>query len=351
MGALTDLLLLTPAGLWGLAAIAVPVAIHLVNRSRGKRVLVGNVALIRAARRRRASEIRLEQWFLLLVRILILTLAALLLARLAMPGLSDQPGDVTYVTPGGIAGLPATAPGGAGSDQAERRLLAPGYPRVETTGEAAADALSAADAWPLLAERLATIHHMGRVTVVTGGEVGEFGDVAPVLAAQPNWSVATRDEVNPPPAPAFRVVVLHDGTRPDDLVQVEKALATLRRHRLPGLQWESVAAGEDGQPPPGIIPGPGSSADVRLLRVNQIASRLDDPGFPPWLLDHLLSSDEQAGLFSHSPIDPDVLPVVTEPDPAMAPATRPFRALQPWLVWALIGLWGLERWLSERRRG
>ena len=64
-------LLLAPAGLFGLLAIAIPVVIHLISRGRGRRVLIGNIELVRAARQSRVTALRLTEWLLLLLRIAI----------------------------------------------------------------------------------------------------------------------------------------------------------------------------------------------------------------------------------------------------------------------------------------
>lgn len=351
----TGLTLLSPAALWGLAALAIPVIIHLVNRSRGKRVLVGNIGLIRAARRRRASEIRLEQWLLLLIRILLLVIATLILARLVLPGLTDQPEDVTYVTPAGLASLaPGEGNADAGHPDPQRRLLAAGYPLLGETGPDPVPATGAGDAgaWPLLAERLDAVHHTGRVTVVTGGQVGEFGPRAPALSGEIEWVVPDSSAVGNRPSsqPAFRVIVTHDGTRPAQLRRLEAALAAIQRHRLPGLAWATTAddVGTGTETIPASMATPGDAA--RLISFSDLPPPSDDPGYPQRLLEYLLTPAEQARAFAHARLDPDVLTAVTAPADEDRAATRPYRLLQGWLALVLVGLWAVERWLSERRR-
>ena len=93
-------LLLSPAGLFGLLAIAIPVVIHLISRGRGRRVLIGNIELVRAARQSRVTALRLTEWLLLLLRVVIVVVAALLLARLALQGTGTADAGASYVTPG-----------------------------------------------------------------------------------------------------------------------------------------------------------------------------------------------------------------------------------------------------------
>lgn len=64
------------------AAVAIlPVLIHLLNRRRYRRVPWAAMDFLRAATRRSASRIRLEQWLLLMVRVAVVSLLALALAR------------------------------------------------------------------------------------------------------------------------------------------------------------------------------------------------------------------------------------------------------------------------------
>ena len=73
---LSGLSILTPAAWWALAALAIPLLIHLFSRSRGRLVYTGHIDLIRQARRVKVTELRLTQRLLLMVRLGIFTLAA-----------------------------------------------------------------------------------------------------------------------------------------------------------------------------------------------------------------------------------------------------------------------------------
>lgn len=86
--------LLAPIMLWGLAAAAVPLVIHLLNRPRYRVERWGATMFLRAAVLRRSRRIKLKQWLLLLVRTAVLVLLALALTRPADParGGGDDPG-------------------------------------------------------------------------------------------------------------------------------------------------------------------------------------------------------------------------------------------------------------------
>jgi hypothetical protein len=72
--------LLEPIWLAAAAAISVPVAVHLWNDRRGKVLLIGSVALLSGVNKRMAWSRRITQWWLLLLRCLLLLALAFLLA-------------------------------------------------------------------------------------------------------------------------------------------------------------------------------------------------------------------------------------------------------------------------------
>ena len=72
--------LLQPIWLAAMAAISVPVAVHLWNDRRGKVLRIGSVALLSGVTKRLAWSRRITQWWLLLLRCLLLLALAFLLA-------------------------------------------------------------------------------------------------------------------------------------------------------------------------------------------------------------------------------------------------------------------------------
>ncbi|MCP4591062.1 MAG: hypothetical protein GY842_09975, partial [bacterium] len=65
----------------GLAAGLIPVIIHLINRRRHRRVEWAAMSFLLRATQRRARHIRLEQWLLFAVRVLVVVLIGTALAR------------------------------------------------------------------------------------------------------------------------------------------------------------------------------------------------------------------------------------------------------------------------------
>ncbi|MBO9566066.1 MAG: BatA domain-containing protein [Niastella sp.] len=73
--------LLNPIALLAIAAVAVPVLVHLWNVRKGKTLRVGSIALLTVSSRQRSNRLRINNWPLFLLRCLLLVLLALLLAR------------------------------------------------------------------------------------------------------------------------------------------------------------------------------------------------------------------------------------------------------------------------------
>ncbi|MCR9228123.1 MAG: BatA domain-containing protein [Flavobacteriaceae bacterium] len=69
-----------PTYLWALLGLLVPLAIHLWSKKEGKTIKIGSIQLLDESNSRQSRNIQLNEWFLLLLRMLILTLIVLLMA-------------------------------------------------------------------------------------------------------------------------------------------------------------------------------------------------------------------------------------------------------------------------------
>jgi len=330
-------LLLAPAGLFGLLAIAIPVAIHLISRGRGRRVLIGNIGLVRAARQTRVTALRLTQWPLLLLRVAIIIVAALLLARLALQGIGSADADVSYVTPGWLRS--ATDAERAELLSPAARVLTAGYPEANGYEPGIAD--PDYDVWPLLAERLSTVRHAGTVDVYAEPSIAAFGRHRPRLPNEVNWHLATAAAETE--ALESRGLVIHDPDRADDVRRLELALTALKRHRVPRLQWETCL--EDDTT---CTSGPRDWV-MRLDRPQDAAWLLatSDPRYPEVLLDTVLGEAQRRRAWQQIPVAADMLAAGAESPGSIPLPHRPWHA---WLGLLLVGLWAVERLLSERGR-
>lgn len=123
-----SLLWLFPAGFIALAALLLPLLIHLARRSE-QRII--DFAALRwlSARPRPRRRIRFDEWPLLLLRLLLLALLAMLLARPALTGVADTQPRIAV-----LPGVDLAAARRAVADvDAQWLWLAPGFPRIDKT--------------------------------------------------------------------------------------------------------------------------------------------------------------------------------------------------------------------------
>lgn len=346
-------LLLAPAGLLGLIALAIPVAIHLISRGRGRRVLVGNIELVRAARQTRVTALRLTEWLLLLLRLLIVVVAALLLARLAQQGIGTADDNAGYVTPGWLASATDAERSELLSREPAARVLTAGYPPVpDFDSEIVGPDY---DAWPLLAERLSTLRHTGTVDVYAESSMSAFGSHRPKLPYEIEWHLASAQAK--PEVLASRGLVVHDPARAGDLLRIERALSALKRHRVPQMQWDACPVGDEscGAGPLDWIvwladaEPPGDIDAARLYRPEgpEWRQATTDPRYPDALLDELLGDAGEHRSWQRIAVSAEILNVGME---SPGPIPLPHRPAHAWLGLLLAVLWGIERLISERRR-
>lgn len=191
--------LLAPLWLAGLAALLLPLALHLLARGRARRVRIGSVQLLEDAAARQPRRIALQRPLLLLVRCLLLAGVVLALAgpRRERPAAAVASARAwLLVEPGLVGALPAeaTRPGSEG-DAPEARWLAPGLPLVEggpagaTRSRAGLPDLAEVPGglWSLLREASAAAPPGAELRVVTRGRLAALSGERPALPQPVRW--------------------------------------------------------------------------------------------------------------------------------------------------------------------
>lgn len=140
-----NLSLLLPLGLAALVALAIPLLLHLNRRQQQRAVLFAAWRYV-AAPARPQRRLRLEQWPLLLLRLLLLAAVALLLAQPYRQGYGSDAQDWVVVVPGVEA---SAARARLPSADAQWRWLLPDFPALD---ERAAGIDDARDVASLLRE-------------------------------------------------------------------------------------------------------------------------------------------------------------------------------------------------------
>ncbi|MBX2899043.1 MAG: BatA domain-containing protein [Cyclobacteriaceae bacterium] len=170
-----------PAWLWGLAALAVPVAIHLLSRKEGRVVPVGSLRHLRETTSQQFRGIKLNELLLLALRLLLLILLVLLLAGLFWKNTERQAWVVVdrdlLQNTRAIALADSLVAKGY-----EWRWLESGFPKKNNSG-----ALSSKNNWQAI-EQLRT-QHLQHAVVLSTGLLTEFkGELQP-LGAHIDWQV------------------------------------------------------------------------------------------------------------------------------------------------------------------
>ena len=87
---------INPSFLWALLGLSVPVAIHLWSKKEGKTIKVGSLKFLQKSDSQKSSSIKLNEFWLLLLRMLLITILVFILAE---PGLyyKSENSPITYL--------------------------------------------------------------------------------------------------------------------------------------------------------------------------------------------------------------------------------------------------------------
>jgi len=174
--------LLAPLGLAALAALAIPIAIHLVRRIELQTTEFSALRWI-AERIRPRRRLRFERPWLLLLRLALLALVALLLAK----PIIDEPGVATgsrvLVAPGADLSAARSAVTLANADW---RWLAQGFPSIETPTPSTNVPIAS-----LLREADAELPHDAKLAIVVPDQLAGLDGERPILAHEIEWRVVS----------------------------------------------------------------------------------------------------------------------------------------------------------------
>jgi len=368
--------LLYPLGLLALAAWLVPLLVHLARRQQHTPLDFAALRWLRMAVRPR-RQIRLDEWPLLLLRLLLLALLALLLAQPVLPAAKGPAGPWHVVAPG----LDAAALRAQQAD-GHWHWLAPGFPGLDDPPPAATQPLAS-----LLRELDQQLPAGTALTVYVPEPMPGLDGQRLQLSRAVNWQPVAR--ALPTQAPPASPPRLQPGGAGSEAVL--PLLAALQR------AWTDtdLLPVRAGDPPPGngdlgvwLSPDPLPVAwqhwlqsGGRVLLVDSAAS--DGPGWRLLLADGqgqavLLQRTVGKGQllrFAASP-QPARLPLLAEagfprqllralqpvPTPSLAPAqdqqpasgagapSPPARELASWLLLLICVVFAIERLLATRVR-
>ncbi len=259
--------LLLPIGLAALAALLLPLLVHLARRSEQRLVVFAALRWLQAKPQPRRKH-RFEEILLLLLRLLLLAALALLLAEPVLSGRPDRTPWVA-VAPGIEA---AAARRGIDMGDARWHRLEPGFPAVELDATPVSNQTSAPSSAPssstsLLRELDATLPAGTPLTVLVPAVIADADAERPVLSRDVDWRVvpgsspAAPEPTTPTPTPPPTLMVRHAPER----------TAPLRYLRASGAAWRAPSADappDAPAPPSPVTVAPASEAldpDTRNL--------------------------------------------------------------------------------------
>ncbi|CAG2082321.1 BatA domain-containing protein [Xanthomonas arboricola pv. juglandis] len=389
-----NLLLLFPAGLAALAALLLPLLIHLARRSEHRPTDFAALRWLRAQPRPR-HRLRFDEWPLLLVRLLLLAAVALLLAE---PALRDhqQARPRVAVSPG-VDLAAARALGHAAN--AQWVWLAPGFPPIaaDATHPPATPAGTAPPVGSLLRELDASLPPETALRVIVPSQWGPLDAQRLQLSREVRWQVLPGQSpaAAVAPVPPLRLQAIADAP-------TEPALRYLRAVHaawaLPGaLPVSAPSAAEPARWPAGTVVAwlsqrpPPAPVIAWVAAGGQLLLDAQTPA-PPALagpLQALLQDAHGAALIDAAtvgrgrllrwaaPLQPQRLPALLDADfptrlhdalqsipapqralaqtqqPQRGPAIRLANApwpLAPWLIGLVLLLFAIERWLATAPR-
>lgn len=385
-----NLSLLLPAALAALAALILPLLIHLARRSEQRPT---DFAALRWLRQRPKPRhrIRFDEWPLLLLRLLLLALLAMWLARPVLFG-AESARPWIVVAPG--VDTQAARAQAAASD-ARLHWLAPGFPRIDAAAPQRSAPLSS-----LLRELDADLPAAAALTVFVPERMGGADGQRPQLSRPVEWRVVPGTTPAVPlakaiaaPSPAIR----YAADRAAALPYLRAAIAAWRDPAADDRPTESVAPSTEAWPAdsreliwlaPGAVPAqvrefarnggrvlldagsewPRDASSLRaplwrdasgavvvegiafgrgrLMRLTralapQAVPELLEPGFPQRL----------RGLFEPTAPAPSWVSAKDHaPATGGASYALPPRELRLWLALLIALVFVLERWLATRAR-
>ena len=380
-----SLALLLPAGLAALAALLLPLLLHLARRHEQTPTDFAALRWLRQKPKPR-HRIRFDEWPLLLLRLLLLALLALWLAKPVLSGVDDTRPRIVVV-PGVDA---ATARKQANDTDTRLHWLAPGFPSLDESAPPGTPGFAS-----LLRQLDAELPPDTPLTVVVPATLQGADAERPVLSRAVTWTVvegampAAAASASPPPS----LVVRHAAGNDTGLRYLRAAARAWQPNAdtPPSLQvgTQDEALPAIARPLVWLVPGPLPAAVVQWIESGGTALLANDSTLDnfaadatPWrdadgsaLVEAASRGKGQVLRFTR-PLRPDVMPALADAAfpqqlralfgaPVAAPgrvlaveyapvtggATYPLapRDLQPWLALVIALLVLVERWMATRR--
>jgi hypothetical protein len=175
---------LNPSFLWALLGLSVPVAIHLWSKKEGKTIKVGSLKFLQESDSQKSSSIKLNEFWLLLLRMLLITILVFILAEPRLYHKSEN-SPITYLVEKSLlSSSEVRSLTDSLNNTAEVRFLETDFPEYQP--EIVKDTLSESPNYWKLAKEMETLK-TDSVVVFTNAFVGGIKGKRPEISKNIHW--------------------------------------------------------------------------------------------------------------------------------------------------------------------
>lgn len=175
---------LNPSFLWALLGLSVPVAIHLWSKKEGKTIKVGSLKFLQESDSQKSSSIKLNEFWLLLLRMLLITILVFILAEPRLYYKSEN-SPITYLVEKSLlSSSKVRSLTDSLNNIAEVRFLETDFPEYQP--EIVKDTLSESPNYWKLAKEMETLK-TDSVVVFTNAFVSGVKGKRPEISKNINW--------------------------------------------------------------------------------------------------------------------------------------------------------------------
>lgn len=235
-----------PSYLWALLGLLVPIAIHLWSKKEAKTIKIGSVQLLSESKSRQSSSIQLNEWWLLLLRIGIISLLVVLMAKPQWHAKVSNKSLTYIVEPELTQYSYFMSRFNALDESQEIRLLKENLPLKEDDEQATKNSV-VQDYWALASEMDAL--HTDSIVVFTKGFVKGLKGARPETKHHINWIVIDSALSKEHPLLAYKKenqLQLYTARSASDEMKISSKLITLGSEYALNAQGDSLLISKKG---------------------------------------------------------------------------------------------------------
>lgn len=186
---------LNPTYLWALLGLLIPIAIHLWSKKEGKTIKVGSIELLRESESKQTSSIKPNELWLLLLRLLIISLVVMILAEPQLK-LKTENDAITYIIePSLVKTNKASSILNSIGENHSIKLLTKGFPELESI-DLEDLSTDTPNYWQLVQD-METISS-DSIIVYTKALISGFKGKRPIINKNIDWITISTEENNNP---------------------------------------------------------------------------------------------------------------------------------------------------------